>query len=902
MRTLRFLPKLLAAILFLSLINSDISAQSGIYVGGHFRRERTHTVSDLKASGFRYVILFNINVEANGDLTTDGETICTNGAYVFGNTQPNYINDVNSLKTGATSVSRVEQCIGGWGNHSYTNIKNLVASQGTGTGSILYRNFSALKNAIPSIDAINNDDEEAYDVNSATAFHIMLADIGFKTTLAPYMNKSYWQSLATNINNQRAGAVDRIYLQCYDGGAGNNPCDWNINNITMHTGGLSYEDQNNVIAKMTSARNNCNSKGGFFWVYNDNNINLQALASSVNNLFGAAPKYLNEACNFFKDIDYKLFSNGLEAGDYNLSALQAKGISDNDISSLTIAEGFEVVAYDGANFDGSSKTFTGNISWIGSDWNDKISSLKIRSAGATNLSGIYYLQNRKSNLYMDVNGGTSSLDDGANIQQYSFTGATNQQFSFEHLGNGTYKISAVHSGKVIDVAGISKENWANIHQWAYYGTQNQQFIAVPTDNGYYKLIAKHSGKIVEVVNASNDAGANVQQYANNSHLCGQWKPVAVSNNGNGDGLMAYYYNGLNFETPVGTRVDPTINFNWGTGSPMSGVNNDVYSVRWRGQIQPRYSDTYTFYITSDNGRRVWVNNQLIIDKWVDDWDITYTGSISLVAGQKYDIKVEYFENNGGANCKLEWSSSSQAREVVPQSQLYSAVAAGDGLTGQYYNGMDFQTYVSSRVDPTINFDWGSGSPVSGVNADAYSVRWTGLVAPKYTQAYTFYLNTDNGRRLWVNNQLIIDAWADNWGVEYTGTINLVAGFKYDIKLEYFENWGGAACKMEWSSASQGRQVIPQSQLYSSGTMKTTSENITGKSEGHGYKLYPNPASNIVYINGLQEQVQISVFNAFGQKIADHFGTELNIEELPIGIYILHFIKEGQNYSFRFIKK
>ena len=78
---------------------ADISAQSGIYVGGHFRRERDHTVTDLKASGFQFVILFNITVEANGDLTSDSELICTNGSYVFGNVQPNYINDVNSLKT-----------------------------------------------------------------------------------------------------------------------------------------------------------------------------------------------------------------------------------------------------------------------------------------------------------------------------------------------------------------------------------------------------------------------------------------------------------------------------------------------------------------------------------------------------------------------------------------------------------------------------------------------------------------------------------------------------------------------------------------------------------------------------------------------------------------------------------
>src|ERR1044072_7479735 len=94
--------KLLSVLLLLIIVfaSESASAQSGIYVGGHFRRERNHTIADLKASGFTYVILFNVTVEANGDLTTDGQTICSNGSYVFGSTNPNYIADVTALKTG----------------------------------------------------------------------------------------------------------------------------------------------------------------------------------------------------------------------------------------------------------------------------------------------------------------------------------------------------------------------------------------------------------------------------------------------------------------------------------------------------------------------------------------------------------------------------------------------------------------------------------------------------------------------------------------------------------------------------------------------------------------------------------------------------------------------------------
>jgi hypothetical protein len=517
--------KLLAVLLLIVLVNEPVFAQSGIYVGGHFRRERNHTIADLKASGFTYVILFDITVAANGDLTTDGQTICSNGTYVFGSTNPNYIADVTSLKTGPTSINRVESCIGGWGSHSYTNIKNLVNSQGTNTASILYRNFQALRTAIPSIDAINNDDEEAYDVNSATSFHIMLADIGYKTTLAPYMNKPYWQSLATNVNNQRSGAVDKIYLQWYEGGAGNNPCDWNINNIELQTGDLNYENANTVIDKMTRAKNNCNSKGGFYWVYNDNNINLPELANRVNTIFGIRTKNLKGIANFYNDCDFKGFANGLEAGDYDVNRLASLGIGNDLLSSLTVAEGFEVTVYDDWNFTGNSKTYRGNINCLVADGlNDKVSSLRIRTTGVTTLAGTYFIQNRNSNKYMDL-AAEHSQENGGNIQQWEYVGGDNQQFQLTHLGDGTYRINVVASGKAVDVDGVNKDEGANVHQWDYVSGANQQFVLVTATDGYYKIIPKHSGRVVEVADASSSNGANVRQWGNNNQSCGQWKLI-----------------------------------------------------------------------------------------------------------------------------------------------------------------------------------------------------------------------------------------------------------------------------------------------------------------------------------------------------------------------------------------
>ena len=179
---------------------------TGVYVGGHIRRERPATVQKLKHSGFSYVILFNINVETDGTLTTDGETVCRDGEYVFAETQPFYADDVRELKTWPTAIRRIEICIGGWGNESYSRIRSLVASEGTGESSILYRNFQALKMAVPEIDAVNNDDEHAYDVASAVAFHKMMWQLGYHTSLAPYSRKEYWSALAAQLNGDCPGA------------------------------------------------------------------------------------------------------------------------------------------------------------------------------------------------------------------------------------------------------------------------------------------------------------------------------------------------------------------------------------------------------------------------------------------------------------------------------------------------------------------------------------------------------------------------------------------------------------------------------------------------------------------------------------------------------------------------
>ena len=150
--------------------------------------------------------------------------------------------------------------------------------------------------------------------------------------------------------------------------------------------------------------------------------------------------------------------------------------------------------------------------------------------------------------------------------------------------------------------------------------------------------------------------------------------VTVNAAPNATGLTAQYYNdpgsGAHFATLILTRVDPTINFTW-SGAPATGVKTDNFSVRWTGRVEAPVTGTYRFSTVSDDGIRVWVNGQLVINNWTDHASTTNTSAaIALTAGTRYTLKVEYYEHTGGATARLQWSYPGQATQIIPQSRLF----------------------------------------------------------------------------------------------------------------------------------------------------------------------------------------------------------------------------------------
>jgi len=265
---------------------------SAIYGGGPFYQTPATTIPELRTSGFTTAVIWTIHIDTAGNFNYNAEfPIVANGRYIGYSRYPDFSRNVALLKTAPTSITRVEAGLSAYGSSTFQNIKNLITAHGTGPTTNLYKNFKALKDSIPSIDAINFDDESTYDVSSSVQLAVMLGGLGYKVALCPYTQATYWKSVASQTNSQIPGTVDAVFLQCYDGGASNSPCSatWNFNGIPVYPG---LWDRNylpaGVQTKMAGWKTQCNISGGFMWLYDDfkNTPKTQQYASAINTAIG----------------------------------------------------------------------------------------------------------------------------------------------------------------------------------------------------------------------------------------------------------------------------------------------------------------------------------------------------------------------------------------------------------------------------------------------------------------------------------------------------------------------------------------------------------------------------------------------------------------------------------------
>jgi len=330
----------------------------------------------------------------------------------------------------------------------------------------------------------------------------------------------------------------------------------------------------------------------------------------------------------------------------------------------------------------------------------------------------------------------------------------------------------------------------------------------------------------------------------------------------------------------------------------------------RGFSQTTHVDVFpeksTFNITTiPTGAPVKLEGKEVLK----DTTVTSVVGITRVLNvDRYAIKGDYlytFENWGKPTLR----TPIYMFNVSPNDTTYTAhfsmksLGSGDGLNTYYYN--DEYKFYSNQPDITtkgnVSFNWGVGSP-ENMPEDKFYVRFEGWILPITSGEYTFYTSSDDGVRLWVDGELLVDDWRDNAVRENFGKIHMEQGLQYPITLEFYENEGDAVIELYWSSEYLRKEIIPVRQLYSSETI--TSVNLTGADL---LNIYPNPCGDLLNIEERENPwTHVAIKNYAGISVAEYSGNELkaslNVSHLHTGFYIVEARNEHETVRKKVFKK
>jgi hypothetical protein len=199
---------------------------------------------------------------------------------------------------------------------------------------------------------------------------------------------------------------------------------------------------------------------------------------------------------------------------------------------------------------------------------------------------------------------------------------------------------------------------------------------------------------------------------------------------------------------------------------------------------------YRFTTETDDGVRLFLNGQLVIGRWHDQARTTYSVERDLPRGE-HNLRMEYYESGGVAVARLWWA---RVDAPIPPTALWR----GEYFANRWLTGAP----VLVRDDPDINFDWGWGSPDPSIPADNFSARWTRNVHFE-SGRYRFTVEADDGVRLYVGSNLIIDRWSDSARRTDSAEVKLSTGV-HAVRLEYYEHTGTAVVRLKWE-----RLVVPR---------------------------------------------------------------------------------------------
>lgn len=253
----------------------------------------------------------------------------------------------------------------------------------------------------------------------------------------------------------------------------------------------------------------------------------------------------------------------------------------------------------------------------------------------------------------------------------------------------------------------------------------------------------------------------------------------------------YFDNSNLAGTPTLTRNDETVNFDWQHNSPGSPIGEDHFSVRWT-KDQLFEAGTYEFTVTADDGVRLYIDHEIILNKWIDQSSTTYITEKYLTAGV-HNIKIEYYENGGGAIAKFDFHKSSSEPMEKYQAKYWN-------LTGSTFPpNMPNGEPTLTRLEDEIDHMWHEGSPDPSISTEAFAAEWTRNVTVEGGN-YRFTVKSDDGVRVYVDDELLINQWNDHAMATFRKDKQLEKG-QHTIKVEYYEHGGGAIAQFSFGEAA-----------------------------------------------------------------------------------------------------
>lgn len=285
----------------------------------------------------------------------------------------------------------------------------------------------------------------------------------------------------------------------------------------------------------------------------------------------------------------------------------------------------------------------------------------------------------------------------------------------------------------------------------------------------------------------------------------------------GTGLTGSYFNNANFAGAAVTRLDPAIDFTWPGAPGPSGIGADSFSVRWVGQIEARASGVHTFYVTANDGARLWVDDQLIVGRTLagSPPESEMAGSVQLEAGRRYNLRLEFVEGTGEAVIRLSWAGAGIAKQVVPTAQLFPSADSPERGTIllEHWAGLRGPSLATLTTAPTFpNQPTGRESLIrfeclAPNLGDDYGQRISGFLVPSVTGDYVFAVAAADTAELWLSSDAVVANRArivqvdTATGVrEFSRTsapVALVQGRKYYVELLHKAGSGADHFSVAW---------------------------------------------------------------------------------------------------------